>query len=262
MDAAGPLTRSVEDSALLLGVIAGHDPRDPFTSRRPVPDFLGALGGDLRGVRIGVIRELAESEDTDPEVRRAVTEAAAVLSRLGADVEPASLPLLASAGGVFMALADSDGAGWHQRWLRERPEEYDAATRRRLLAASLIPASLHQTAQRARALIREQVLAALARHDLLLAPAQPTPAPPIAANTAPVASGPDASRRFFTRRSYSTPASLAGTPALSVPCGLSAAGLPIGLQLVGRPWDEAAVLRAAHAYESATDWHARRPPGC
>jgi aspartyl-tRNA(Asn)/glutamyl-tRNA(Gln) amidotransferase subunit A len=259
MDAAGPLTRTVEDTALLLGVIAGHDAKDPLTSRRAVPDYLHALTDEIRNLRIGVIQELIESEDTDPGVRRAVSEAALLLSRLGAEVSPVSLPLLPRAGAVFMALADSEGAGFHQRWLRERPDEYDAATRRRLLAASLIPAAAHQAAQRARSLIREEILGAFKRHDLLLAPTQPTPAPPIAAASAPVASGPDASRRFFTRRSYSTPASLAGTPALSLPCGVSAEGLPIGLQLMGRPFDEATVLRAAHAYERATDWHNRRP---
>ena len=259
MDAAGPLTRTVEDSALLLGAIAGRDRRDPLTSRRPVPDYRQALAAGARGLTIGVIGELTDGADTDPEVRHAVTEAAAVLAREGADVRPVSLPLLPRAGAVFMALADSDGAGIHHRWLRERPGDYDAATRRRLLAASLIPAALHQAAQRARALIRQEIASALERFDALLSPAQPTPAPLIAAGGAPVTSGEEASRRFFTRRSYSTPASLAGLPAISVPCGWSAGGLPIGLQLIGRPFDEATVLRLGHAYEEAAGWTGRRP---
>jgi len=260
MDAAGPLARSVEDCALLLGVIAGFDPRDPLTSRRPVPDYVGELRRGTGRLKVGVITELTEGEHTDPEVRRAVAEAAARLSRLGAEVQPVSLPLVPLAGGVFMALADSEGAGYHRRWLRERPGDYDVATRCRLLAAGMIPATLHQLALRARALIRREVLQALERHDLLLAPTQPTSAPPIAAGRAPLANGRDAGRRFFTRRSYSTPASLAGTPAISIPCGFTDGGLPIGLQLIGRPHGEPTVLRAAHAYESATDWHTRRPP--
>jgi len=259
MDAAGPLARTVEDAALLLGVIAGRDPRDPLTSDRRVPDYVGALGQGVRGLVIGAITELLDGEDTDPEVRAAVAAAAGVLSGLGVSVVPVSLPLVKVAGQIFMALADSEGAGYHRRWLRERPGEYDAATRRRLVTASLIPAALHGSAQRARHLVREQVLEALQRHDLLLCPTQPTVAPLIAAASAPITSGQGAGRRFFTRRSYSTPASLAGTPAISVPCGFSADGLPIGLQLIGRPYDEVTVLRAARAYETVTPWHTRRP---
>jgi aspartyl-tRNA(Asn)/glutamyl-tRNA(Gln) amidotransferase subunit A len=259
MDAPGPLTRSVEDAALLLRVIAGPDPRDPLASRRPVPDFSVALTGDVRDLAIGVVRELQEGEGTDAEVREAVGEAAAVLGRLGARVEPVSLPLLPLAGAVFMALADSEGAGFHQRWLRARAQDYDPGTRRRLLAASLLPAALFHQAQRARALIRGQVLDALGHFNLLLTPTSPRPAPLLAAAAAPVDSREEAARRFFGRRSYTTPASLAGVPALSVPCGVTRAGLPVGLQLMGRPFDEATVLRAGHAYEQATEWHARRP---
>jgi len=101
---------------------------------------------------------------------------------------------------------------------------------------------------------------ALGRHDLLLAPTAPSPAPLIASTTAPLQSGAEAARRFFTRRSYTTPASLAGVPALSVPCGFTATGLPIGLQLIARRFEEATLLRVAHAYEQATAWRHRRPP--
>jgi aspartyl-tRNA(Asn)/glutamyl-tRNA(Gln) amidotransferase subunit A len=260
MDAPGPIARSVEDAALLLEVIAGPDPADAWTSARPVPRYRDALTGQVRGLVIGVVRELLDSPDTDPEVRDAVAAAARALERLGARVEPVSLPLVPRAGAVFMALADSDGAALHQGWLRDRAGEYDVGTRRRLLAASLIPAAILQEAQRARVLIRVQVLAALDRHDLLLAPAQPTPAPSIALAAAPITSGRAAAQRFFNRRSYSTPASLAGVPALSVPCGMSASGLPIGLQLIGRRYDEATVLRAAHAFEADSGWATRRPP--
>jgi aspartyl-tRNA(Asn)/glutamyl-tRNA(Gln) amidotransferase subunit A len=170
-----------------------------------------------------------------------------------------SLPLLPLAGAVFMALADSEGAGLHARWLRERPQDYDAGTRRRLLTASLLPTTLYHQAERARVLIRNQVWSALGRHDLLLAPTAPTPAPLIASTKAPLQSGDAAARRFSTRRSFTTPASLAGVPAVSLPCGFTAGGLPIGLQLIGRRFEDATVLRAAHAYERSTLWHDRRP---
>ena len=259
MDQVGPLTRTVEDSTLVLGIIAGHDAKDPLTSRASVPDYAAALAGGVKGLRIGVITELVDGADTHVEVGTAVREAARALAGLGAAVETISLPLIPLAGAVFMALCDSEAAGRHKPWLTTRPEEYDAGTRRRLITAGLIPAVAVHRAARARALIREQVLAALANFDLLLAPTSPHPAPAIASHTAPVTSKEEAAKRFFARRSYTTPASLAGVPAISVPCGFTAGDLPIGLQLIGRPLGESSVLAAAHAWESAAGLSTRRP---
>jgi len=260
MDIAGPLTRTVEDCALVLAVLAGHDPDDPLTSRRPVPSYGAALTGEVRGLRVGVVRELVDGDGTDAEVRSAVREAARALGKLGAVVEEISLPTLPLAGATFMAICDSEGAAAHQAWLRTRPRDYDQATRRRLYTASLLPAALYHQATRSRARIRREIMAALERHDLLLSPTQGAPAPPIAREAEPVTDKEGAARRFFGHRSHTTPYSLAGVPAISVPCGLTTSGLPIGLQLAGRPFDETTVLRAAHAYEQATPWHARRPP--
>jgi aspartyl-tRNA(Asn)/glutamyl-tRNA(Gln) amidotransferase subunit A len=260
MDAAGPLSRSVRDSALILSVIAGRDDRDPTTSRRPVPDYLAALDTGVAGLRLGVVRELTSGPETHPQVRAAVETATRRLATLGATVGEVSLPLIPLSGAAFMALADSEGAGLHARWLRERPGDYDAGTRRRLLSAGLLPATLLHQASRARTLIRRQVLDALREHDALVAPMAHTAAPPIAAGRAPITSRADVGPRFFTRRCYGSPASLAGVPALSVPCGFSESGLPIGLQVIGRPFDEATILRVAHAYEQASRWRHRRPP--
>jgi aspartyl-tRNA(Asn)/glutamyl-tRNA(Gln) amidotransferase subunit A len=259
MDQIGPLTRTVEDAAFVLGIIAGYDARDPLTSRRAVPDYRAALAGGPEGLRIGVITELVDGPDTQAEVRSAIRAAAVGLEGLGASVEDISLPLTPLAGAVFMALCDSEAAGRHKPWLATRPEEYDAGTRRRLITAGLIPAVAVHRAARARALIREQVLAGLGTFDLLLAPTSPHPAPAIASHTAPVTSKEEAAKRFFARRSYTTPASLAGVPAMSVPCGFTAAGLPIGLQLIGRPFAESTVLSAAHAWERAAALSTRRP---
>jgi aspartyl-tRNA(Asn)/glutamyl-tRNA(Gln) amidotransferase subunit A len=260
MDTAGPLTRTVEDAALLLRVIAGHDPRDPLTSRRPVPDYVVALDAGVRGLRIGIIRELTFAGDTDVEVRGAVLEAARRLQELGAAVEETSLSLVPLAGAIFMALADADGAGLHQHWLRTRAPDYDEGTRRRRVTASRIPAALYQQAARARVLLRMELRDALVRHDLLLCPTAHQAAPPIAAGRAAVTTRAEVAGRFFTRRSYVTPAALAGTPAIALPCGFTRAGLPLSLQLLGRPFDEATLLRAARAYEQETDWSGRRPP--
>jgi aspartyl-tRNA(Asn)/glutamyl-tRNA(Gln) amidotransferase subunit A len=260
MDTPGPLTRTVEDAALLLGVIAGHDPRDPTTSRRPVPDYAATLNGGVRGLRIGIIRELTLAAETDAEVRATVLAAATRFEGLGARVDEISLPLVSLAGAVFMALADSDGAGLHQRWLRTRSTEYDQGTRRRLLTGSLVPAAAYHQAARARALLRAQMRDALDGHDVLLCPTAHQAAPPIAAGRAAITSRAEVAGRFFTRRSYVTPAALAGTPAIAVPCGFTRAGLPISVQLIGRHFDEATVLRTAHAYEREMAWSRRRPP--
>lgn len=260
MDTAGPITRTVADAAFLLQAIAGYDSRDPLTSRRPVPDYGARLRDDARGLRIGLVRELTAGADTDAEVRAAVTQAARDLERLGAVVEEISMPLVPLAGAIFMALADSEAAGVHQRWLRSRSSDYDQATRRRLLTASLIPAATYHQAERGRALIRRQLLEALARFDLLVCPTAHQPAPLITKGAASITSRADVAGRFFTRRSYVAPASLAGIPALAAPCGFTRSGLPISLQLLGRPFEEATILGAAHAYEQATEWSRRRPP--
>ena len=259
MDAPGPLTRSVEDAALLLSIIAGPDGRDRWLQPART-DPRADLERGAGGLSIGVVTRLVDGPDTDAEVRGAVRAAAETLRGLGARVEDVDLPLLPLAGAVFMALADGEAAAWHHPTLAARGAEYDPGTRRRLVTAALLPATLAQQAARARAAIRAQVWDALARYDVLLAPTGPTAAPPIAAAQAPIASRAEAARRFFNRRSYTTPASLAGVPALSLPCGFTAGGLPIGLQLIGRRFDEATLLRAARAYERATDWRARRPP--
>ena len=260
LDAPGPLGRTVEDCALVLGLIAGHDPRDPLTARRTVPDYRAALTGDVRGLRVGVIRELTLGNETDPEMREGVLAATKVLVGLGAVVEEVSLPLVPRAGAAFMALCDSEGAARHLKTLRARPNDYDEGTRRRLLTAALLPAGLVHKAQQARAQIRAQINEALTRYDVLAAPTAPRPAPTIANYTAPITSKAQAITHFFTRRSFPTPASLAGTPAMAVPCGFSAAGLPLSLQIIGRRFEDAAVLRVGHAYERATAWHTRRPP--
>ena len=260
MDTPGPLGRTVEDAAVLLQAIAGYDPNDPLTSRAPVPDYVRALGDGVRGLRIGIIRELTFGADTEPEVRESVVAAARKLEGLGAITEEVSLRLVPLAGAIFMALADADGAGVHHRWLRTRAADYDQGTRRRLLTASLIPSAIQQRAARARALLRAEMLDLLARHDVLLCPTAHQAAPPIAAARAAITTRHEAAGRFFTRRSYVTPAALAGTPAIAVPCGFTRSGLPISVQLIARRFDEATLLRVAHAYEQATDWATRRPP--
>ncbi|MBI2203265.1 MAG: amidase [Candidatus Rokubacteria bacterium] len=259
MDAPGPLGRTVADVAMVLAIMAGRDPRDPLTSDAPVADYPAAVGSEVGGLRIGMITELTAGPDTSSEVRGAIDTAAKLLGGLGARVDPVSIPTLPLAGAVFMALADSEGAGLHMDALRTRPLDFDRGTRRRLIAAGLLPTAITQEAARARVIIRTEVLRAFDRFDVLLSPTAPSTAASITAMRAPIESGEEAARRFFTRRSFTTPASLAGLPAISVPCGFSVAGLPIGLHLMGRVFDESTLFRVAHAYERATPWHQRRP---
>lgn len=260
LDQAAPMANTVADCALVLGVIAGHDPSDPGTSRRPVPDYLAGLAGGVRGWRIGLVRELHDHPDVHPEVKHAVEGALDVLRGLGAIVSDVSVPLLSIAGALYIAIGDTEGAGACDHLLRQNPQELDPATRTRLQAASLVPFKVYNRAMKARALLRRQFLDVLGDVDVLVSCTSPYPAPTHEELTAPFAGGDDVRARFFFRRAFTGSYALAALPALSVPCGFTSGGLPIGLQIGARPFAEQTLLRAAHAYEQATSWHAMRPP--
>lgn len=260
MDAASPMTNTVEDCALLLEVLAGYDPKDPFTSRQPVPPYAARLTQGIHGVRVGVIRELHEHADMHPEVRQAIATALDVLRAQGAVVQEVSIPLIAIAGALFVGIADTEGAGARDDILRSRAEELDAASRTRLQAAALVPAKLYQRAMKARVLLRQQFMAALKQVDILVSATSPYPPPQHTALTAPFTGTDDVRSRFFFRRSYTGSYSLTALPAISVPCGFTSDTLPIGLQLGARPFAEPLLLRVAYAYEQATRWYQRRAP--
>ena len=259
MDAVGPISRTVEDCAITLQAIAGHDPKNPYTSSQPVPDYLRALEGDISGLRVGVIQEKVHSDEVDQEVTDAVVAAVAVLGELGAQVEDVSIPLIESAGALSKCLTDADGAGVHYERVKSRGEEYDYNTRVRLITGLLTPASVYYKAQKLRSLMREQILELLERLDVLVMPTAPSAAPKIP-EAAGVHSRADAASRISGVRSFTGPFNLASTPAIAVPCGFTSDNLPISLQIAGRPFEDATVMRVAHAYEQATQWHTRRPP--
>ena len=260
MDAASPMTKTVEDCALVLGAVAGYDPLDPTTSRRPTPDYRGMLDGDIRGMRVGRMTELCNSPDMHGDVRRATDAALETLAGLGAAVMDVSLPLTEIAGAIFVGIADTEGAGARDGLMRRAPELLDRASRTRLQSAALVPAKVQNRAMKARALLRRQFEEAFGQVDVLVSPTAPYPAPRHDALTAPFESADDVRRRFFFRRSYTGCYPLAGMPAVSIPGGFTEDGLPIGLQLGGGPFAEATILRAAYAYQEATDWHTRRAP--
>ena len=256
MDQVGPISRTVEDAAITLGAIAGHDPKDPYSRDVPVPDYRRALGGDLGGLRIGAIKELIHSEIVEPEVRDAVIKAGSVLGELGATVEEVSLPLTIHGGTISAVLINVEAAMTYRDWIRDQLDGFGHSNQIGLLTGSIMPAQAYYKVQKLRELVRQEVLGALQRYDVLILPTSKGCAP-ILGNDRVITSKEMAAGLppVMTR-----PFNLAGAPALSVNCGFNSQGLPIGLQIGGRPFDEERVLKVGHAYETHTPWHTMRPP--
>lgn len=259
LDTVGPMTHTVEDCAIMLQAIAGHDERDSSSADEPVPDYSESLGNWPQGVRVALPREAMDFDGLNGEVRNSVASAADQLAEIGADVEHADLPILAHSGAVFLATADVDAAAFHMDWLKSRADLYDWNTRTRLESAAITPSPAYLRGLRARTLIREEMMSTLEAYDFIVMPASPTAAPPIARSTGSPG-GYYQGRLDLARRRYTSPAALAGLPAISVPCGFTESGLPIGLQIIGRPFSEPDLFRIARAYEQAADWRESRTP--
>jgi aspartyl-tRNA(Asn)/glutamyl-tRNA(Gln) amidotransferase subunit A len=251
LDHVGPMTRTVEDAAIVLQAVAGHDPMDGSSVDEPVPDYARSLEGGVRGLRIGLPKQFF-FENVDPEVEAAVRSAVALLGEMGAEVRDVDVPFISDIPGAVTAIMLPEALAYHQKWMAERPEDYGDDVRYRLELGSTYLAVHYVQAQRLRQLAveswREDVFSKV---DLIA-----TPATPITARR--VDEG-DLQTTFSLIR-FTNPLNFLGVPAISVPCGFTKQGLPIGLQLAGHWWAEETVLRAAHAYEEATDWNERRPP--
>ena len=257
MDHIGPMARTVRDVALLLEVIAGADPDDATASARPVDAYLAGLERPIRGLRVAIADNFY-FDGVAPEVARAVSQMGGVLAGLGAQVAPLRLPDPQVIHDVSGIVARAESAVVHTRILRERPHELQPAVRARLEVGERITAHDYLQALRLRArLAREFIAEVFAEADLVLAPVTPTPAPSLVEATAGDGEAIAARMGRFSR--LTRPWNGLGLPVLALPCGLSEAGLPIGAQLVGRPFDEATVLAAGHAYEQSTEWHHRQP---
>jgi aspartyl-tRNA(Asn)/glutamyl-tRNA(Gln) amidotransferase subunit A len=249
LDHTGPLARTVEDCAYLFQALAGHDPADPASSLHPVDDYLSGLGRDIRGLRVGVPRAYF-FDGIDPEVERAFEAALVTLRSLGAEVRDVEIPSI-HASPSFLLILMAEAFAYHERDLREHPELYGEVLRERMLAGALVTASEYTQAQRLRARLGAEVAEVMRTVDVLATPTAPKPATPFA-----LAHDPE----FGFPRSNMPPFNMTGQPTLALPCGFSSSGLPLSLQLAGRPFEEATVLRAGAAYERATEWHTRRPP--
>ncbi|MBI4199388.1 MAG: amidase [Chloroflexi bacterium] len=260
MDSASPMSLTVEDCAIVLQAVAGHDLLDPLSSPSLALDYRQGLHDGVRGMRAGAIKELLPPDSADQGVRQAFQESIRTLESLGMTVGEVSVPLITLAAPIFVAICDTDAAGVQFDNIRLRPMDYDSSTRTRLMSASLVSASIYTRAQRARTLFRRQMEDALRKVDILLSPMSGGPPPLIEEENVYFQSKEDVIRRQFGARSFTTPYSLAAMPAITIPCGVTANGnMPMGLQIGGGPFEEATVLRAAAAFESATQWHTRHP---
>ena len=275
LDQVGPVTRDVRDCALLLQAIAGYDPSDSTSVDTPVPDYQAVLDGDLGGVRIGLPKEYF-IDGLDADVRRSVEQAVATYRDLGAEIIEVSLPhttyavacyyLIATAeassnlaryDGVRFGLRAEHAENLIDMYMQSRAAGFGAEVKRRIMLGTYALSSgyydaYYLKAQKVRTLIRQDFLEAFDKVDILLTPVAPTPAFAIGEKV-------NDPLQMYLSDIYTIPVNLAGTCAMSLPCGFSAAGLPIGMQLIGKPFDEATVLHTAHLFEQATEWHKRRP---
>ncbi|WP_253848917.1 amidase, partial [Mycobacterium asiaticum] len=252
LDHAGSLTRTVEDAALVMNVMAGHDPSDPGSVDVPVPDFSAGLGHDVAGTTAGIPVNFF-TEHVDPEIRIAVESACTRLAELGVRLREVHLPMADEVMATEFAILQPEASSYHRQMLRERGDRYTDDVRQALLAGFSVSATDYLDAQQKRERFRQQWRKIFDDIDVLL-----TPTVPVAAMDAakPVVRWPDGVTEgpvdAYIR--FSAPANLAGLPALSVPCGFTSAGLPVGLQIIGRAFDEPMVLRIGHAYQSAQAW--------
>ena len=258
LDHVGPLARSVADCATLLQAIAGFDPRDPGSAADAVPDFCVDLERGLAGVRVGIPREYF-FETVEPDVERLVREAIQTLADLGASVQAVSLPHVSHAQVAGNVIMSSEAAAWHATWLRERAEDYGEDVLARIRGGRLVRAVEYLASQQMRTLIQQDFAQAFQQVDVIVGPTAPLVAPPIGRTFEPGGQL-NVSPRSIANRT-TVPCNLTGMPAISVPCGISHDGLPVGLQIMAAAFAEPLLLRAAAAYEAATPWHTMRPRG-
>lgn len=258
-DNVGPLVRTVRDCARVMRVIAGHDPRDPTSAREPVPDYEQALTGDIRGLRIGVPTNVF-FDRADPEVTAAIDAALEVLKARGAVVTRFALPLMDAVAAYGSIVSRVEAAAIHAEWMRTDPQAYGQHISGRMYPGYAIPAPYYVESLSRRGPILKQFAAEVFdKVDLLVTPTIATRLPTLAETD--IDHGPPGTETKFMAVSANTrPLNYLGLPAISVPCGFDQNGCPIGLQIAGRPFGEARVMRAADAFQRDTDFHTKRPP--
>jgi aspartyl-tRNA(Asn)/glutamyl-tRNA(Gln) amidotransferase subunit A len=256
LDHAGPMARTVRDLAILLGVMAGPDPLDPHSKDVAVPNYADALSGDIRAVRLGVPSNYF-FDDVELWVEEAVRTAIASLEALGAKAVPVFIPDLDGVLDCTLAIAMSEASTYHQQTVRTTPELFTDETRLLLEAGELTLATTYINAQRLRFAIKNAVKQAMRDVDVLVTPTQPATALKIGQTTSRI--GAREESVFAVSARFCAPFNISGLPAISVPCGFSPERMPVGLQIIGKPYDEETVLRIADAFERNTEWHLKFP---
>jgi aspartyl-tRNA(Asn)/glutamyl-tRNA(Gln) amidotransferase subunit A len=245
------MTRTVTDNAILLGIIAGYDPADPGSARVEVPDFTAELGRGVQGLKIGVIRRFyMQDYDADPEITQGIEDALQILADLGAEIQeidPGPIVDYASANRVILL---SEAYSIHEHWLQTRPGDYGDLTRERILPGAFMRAVDYVHALRQREVLRKKFSDCLAPVDVAITASSMDPACPI--------EDAEACERVYGRQARA-PFNLTGNPAIAVPTGFASTGLPLSMQIIGKPFDETMVYRVARAYEQATDWISQHP---
>ena len=256
LDHVGPLTRTVEDAALMMDVIAGYDPRDSYSRQVPTPRYSEELQGGIRGLRLGIPRETFYNR-LEPEVDQATQTALRRLEQMGAEFVDVAIPAAEGQRAIFANIASPEAFSYHEKYLASSPDLYGPDTRARIEAGRLMLSTDFVRAQRARSILKAELAAALKTADLLVTPTVPISAPRIDQTAVEWDDGTETVVGALTRNTRLF--NITGLPAITVPCGFTSRNLPIGLQIIGRAFDEASVLRAAYTYEQDTGWWKRRP---
>ena len=251
LDTTGPMAWTVEDCALLLDAMTGHDASDPSSVNAPKPDLLSGLNGGVKGLRVGVIRHFHEVDfPVSAAVKAGVNHLADTLKGLGAEVVDVQLPTLQEFNAPGWLILMSEAHAVHEPWLRTKFRDYGEFLRERLAMAAIVTAADYIQAQRRRRELCNAVAKVMQSCDLIITAAQPSEARPIEQMT---------KWASFEGPNFTMPFNLTGQPGLTLCTGFGEGGLPVGAQIIGRHFEDATVLRAGHAYERATTWRARRP---
>ena len=256
LDHVGPLTKSVEDAAIMLAAMAGADPKDPSTSSRPIVDYRNGMQGSIRGLRLGVPRQYF-FEHVDPEIQKLVSAAIHELESIGATRVDVDIPALENCAAMEAHITLAEATSYHEPYLKKQPDDYGPTVQTNLEAGRYLLATDYVKSQRARTLLQRNFNEAFKRAEVIVSPTLPA-LPPLVGEVL-VQSGDLQEHVIDAFLRFNIPYDLIGFPAISLPCGLSASGLPVGLQIAGRAFDEVTILRVASSYEQSTTWHAAHP---
>lgn len=251
LDHAGPITRTVEDAALVLQVIGGYDAGDPASVRTLPGDYLSHLRDAIHGKKAAFAVGNFIEEATDPEVAQAVRQAANVIAEQGISIHEVNMDFLKEAALANALMTQADGAAFHHERMQTHPDWFGADVRLRLETGAKFTSTEYSLARRTQAETRRKLDILFEEYDVLLLPTTPIPAP--------VLEGEDALERARQLTRFTAPFNLSGLPALSLPCGFTRDGLPIGLQVVSRAWNESGALRVGYAFQQVTEWHTMKP---